>query len=40
VERASRAMLPYLIVVLFGLLLVAYLPWVALALPRYFGFRV
>jgi tripartite ATP-independent transporter DctM subunit len=40
VERASRAMLPYLIVVLLGLLLVAYLPWVALALPRYFGFRV
>jgi hypothetical protein len=27
-------------VVLCGLLLVAYLPWVALALPRYFGFRV
>jgi tripartite ATP-independent transporter DctM subunit len=40
VERASRAMLPYLIVVLLGLLLVAYLPWVALALPKYFGFRV
>src|SRR5262249_34128827 len=36
VERASRAMLPYLVVVLLGLLLVAYLPWVALTLPRYF----
>jgi tripartite ATP-independent transporter DctM subunit len=40
VERASRAMLPYLIVVIAGLLIVAFVPWVALALPRYFGFRV
>jgi tripartite ATP-independent transporter DctM subunit len=40
IERASRAMLPYLLVVLIGLLVVAFVPWVALALPRYFGFRV
>jgi tripartite ATP-independent transporter DctM subunit len=40
IERASRAMLPYLIVVLVGLLIVAFVPWFALALPRYFGFRV
>ena len=40
IERASRAMLPYLIVVLMGLLIVAFVPWFALALPRYFGFRV
>ena len=40
VEKASRAMLPYLIVVLIGLLIVAFVPWFATALPRYFGFRV
>jgi tripartite ATP-independent transporter DctM subunit len=40
IERASRAMLPYLIVVLAGLLIVAFVPWFATALPRYFGFRV
>ena len=40
VEPASRAMLPYLIVVLIGLLIVAFVPWFAVALPRYFGFRV
>jgi tripartite ATP-independent transporter DctM subunit len=40
VEPASRAMLPYLIVILIGLLIVAFVPWFALALPRYFGFRV
>jgi tripartite ATP-independent transporter DctM subunit len=40
IEQASRAMLPYLIVVLVGLLIVAFVPWFALALPRYFGFRV
>ena len=38
VEQASRAMMPYLIVVLFGLLVVAFVPWFALFLPRYFGF--
>jgi len=40
IERASRATLPYLIMVLIGLLIVAFVPWLALALPRYFGFRV
>src|SRR5229473_84165 len=38
VEQASRAMMPYLIVVLLGLLIVAFVPWFALFLPRYFGF--
>ncbi len=40
IEKASRAMLPYLIMVLIGLLVVAFVPWFALALPRYFGFHV
>ena len=40
IEQASRAMLPYLIVVLAGLLVVAFVPWFAMALPKYFGFRV
>jgi tripartite ATP-independent transporter DctM subunit len=40
VERASRAMLPYVIVVLIGLTVVAFVPWFATALPRYFGFRI
>src|SRR5215468_1129664 len=40
IEHASRAMLPYLIVVLVGLIIVAFVPWFALALPRYFGFRL
>lgn len=39
VEGASRAMLPYLIMVLIGLLIVAFVPWFALFLPKYFGFR-
>ncbi len=39
IESASRAMLPYLAVVLAGLLLVAFVPWFALFLPHYFGFR-
>src|SRR5262249_60731388 len=38
VEEASRAMLPYLVVVLVGLMIVAFVPWFALFLPRYFGF--
>jgi tripartite ATP-independent transporter DctM subunit len=38
IEAASRAMLPYLIVVLTGLLVVAFVPWFTLFLPRYFGF--
>jgi TRAP-type C4-dicarboxylate transport system permease large subunit len=40
IERASRAMLPYLAVILAGLLIVAFVPWFALVLPKYFGFRV
>jgi tripartite ATP-independent transporter DctM subunit len=40
IEQASRAMLPYLIVVLAGLIVVAFVPWFALALPKYFGFRL
>src|SRR5215831_12378085 len=40
IERASRAMLPYVIVVLIGLMVVAFVPWFATALPRYFGFRI
>jgi tripartite ATP-independent transporter DctM subunit len=39
IEPASRAMLPYLAVVVVGLLIVAFVPWFALALPNYFGFR-
>ena len=39
IEAASRAMLPYLAMVLLGLLVVAFVPWFALFLPHYFGFR-
>jgi chemotaxis protein MotA len=39
IEAASHAMLPYLAVVLAGLLLVAFVPWFALFLPHFFGFR-
>ena len=39
VEAASRAMLPYLAMVLVGLLVIAFVPWFALFLPHYFGFR-
>jgi tripartite ATP-independent transporter DctM subunit len=39
IETASRAMLPYLIVLLVGLLIVAFVPWFTLFLPHYFGFR-
>jgi len=39
VESASRAMLPYLITIIVGLLIVAFVPELALFLPRYFGFR-
>jgi tripartite ATP-independent transporter DctM subunit len=39
VEAASRAMLPYLTVVLVGLLVVAFVPWFALYLPNRFGFH-
>jgi tripartite ATP-independent transporter DctM subunit len=39
IEPASRAMLPYLAVVLAGLMIVAFVPWFALALPNHFGFH-
>ena len=39
VEEASRAMVPYLIVVIIGVLIVAFVPWFTLFLPHYFGFR-
>ncbi|HEY3679696.1 MAG TPA: TRAP transporter large permease subunit [Bradyrhizobium sp.] len=39
IEAASRAMLPYLIMLIAGLLIVAFVPWFTLALPHYFGFR-
>ncbi|MBV8030716.1 MAG: TRAP transporter large permease subunit [Betaproteobacteria bacterium] len=39
VESASRAMVPYLAVILVGLLIVAFVPWFALFLPNLFGFR-
>ncbi len=36
VEKSGRAMIPYIIVLLFGLLLVALVPWFALYLPAKF----
>ena len=39
IETASRAMLPYLVVLLLGLLIVAFVPWLTLVLPHYFGFH-
>jgi tripartite ATP-independent transporter DctM subunit len=39
IEAASRAMLPYLAVVLIGLLIVAFVPWFVLFLPHMFGFH-
>jgi tripartite ATP-independent transporter DctM subunit len=39
IETASRAMLPYLIMLIAGLLIVAFVPWFTLALPHYFGFH-
>ncbi|WP_315830958.1 TRAP transporter large permease subunit [Bradyrhizobium prioriisuperbiae] len=39
IEEASRAMLPYLVVLIAGLLIVAFVPWFTLFLPAYFGFR-
>jgi len=38
VEAASRAMVPYAILLFVGLLLVAFVPWFSLVLPRMFGF--
>lgn len=39
IEPAARAMIPYLIVLVAGLLIVALVPWFTLALPHAFGFR-
>ena len=39
IETASRAMLPYLVMLIAGLLVVAFAPWFTLFLPHYFGFH-
>ena len=39
IESASRAMLPYLVMLIAGLLIVAFVPSFTLALPHYFGFH-
>jgi hypothetical protein len=39
IEQASRAMLPYLVVLIAGLLIVAFVPWFTLSLPNALGFR-
>ncbi|HXY98884.1 MAG TPA: TRAP transporter large permease subunit [Stellaceae bacterium] len=39
IEEASRAMLPYLAILAAGLLIVAFVPWLTLSLPHFFGFR-
>jgi tripartite ATP-independent transporter DctM subunit len=39
IEPAARAMIPYLIALVIGLLIVAFVPWLTLALPHAFGFR-
>lgn len=38
IEGAARIMLPYLAVLVLGLLIVAFVPWFTLVLPRAFGF--
>jgi tripartite ATP-independent transporter DctM subunit len=40
IEEASRAMVPYVVVLVIGLLFLAFVPSLALFLPRYFGIRV
>jgi TRAP-type C4-dicarboxylate transport system permease large subunit len=37
IEAASRAMVPYLLVLLAGLAIVAFVPWFTLFLPAAFG---
>ncbi|MDR3412995.1 MAG: TRAP transporter large permease subunit [Formivibrio sp.] len=37
VEAASKAMIPYVAILLIGLLLVAFVPWFSLALPHFFN---
>jgi len=39
IEDASRAMVPYLVTIVIGLLIVAFVPWFTLFLPHYLGFR-
>ncbi|MFI4987463.1 MAG: TRAP transporter large permease subunit, partial [Alphaproteobacteria bacterium] len=39
IEGASRVMVPYLIVLVIGLLIVTFVPWFTLALPHAFGYR-
>jgi TRAP-type C4-dicarboxylate transport system permease large subunit len=34
VEGAARAYVPYVVVLLVGLLLVAFVPWITLVVPR------
>jgi TRAP-type C4-dicarboxylate transport system permease large subunit len=36
-ERSARAMIPYIIVLVFGILLVAFVPWFTLFLPTKFN---
>jgi len=36
-DRATRAMIPYFIVLLIGVMLVAYVPWFTLSLPHALG---
>jgi TRAP-type C4-dicarboxylate transport system permease large subunit len=36
--RSSHIMVPYVVVLLLGLVLVAFIPWLTLVLPRAFGF--
>ncbi len=38
IEAASRVMVPYLAVLIVGLLIVTFVPWFTLSLPRAFGF--
>jgi TRAP-type C4-dicarboxylate transport system permease large subunit len=38
IESATRAMMPYLIVLLIGLAIVAFVPWFTVFLPNLFGF--
>ena len=38
VERGARAILPFIGAEIFILMIVTYIPWIVLALPRYYGF--
>jgi len=39
IEPAARAMIPYFIFIVIGLLIVAFVPWLTVSLPIAFGFR-